>query len=633
MFQSPNRTAFSTSVPTIARADAFTEASYLADEWLLKQTDEFDLSAPTGNAYQEGNGTANLWLRREDDSLAFAFSHRDQHDPAIQWHVLVGVNKADTGANVDVEVAAEGTGQTIPPLGVPGFMPRIVDHVGVVDVWELSTTPQRVTVENARDFISLLQDQKRTLPIVAFSQPLPLTDDDVARIARRVAGAAHIVIVDVAASFMISDVLGKQFSVYQGAVRVYPPKLPRNPYDIKLYFPATIQRYNEQGAPNGVFGTIRFADVLVRSTLDRRMWPAVPAETSHKVETQSAETVSEQTATTALPASARIIERPEEPRLAVSPTLSAIAEEVKKTKRVTEVAPESSSEQSAKRIADLMAQIEELRTQNATLRSQRDSYYDDYFNAQTQLEELQRQADTSKEIAGSGISLEGLTGEDAATMKALFDAFTAIRRMADRTGAAEAATQQLRDENDDQRREIGKLKMMIERLQGRDADEQTRQAERPTDYRDVGAVETYLKRAHGECIALRPNAKKTLAEGLYADSDRIIEMLDLLGKPHHDMKTGVDGAYDAFNTQSDALRVKYSPVLSESSIGEYGDYYRVALKDGSRVEADDIGHIRDLGKSYAPERMAAIYFFWDPDRTRTIAKCRLPALGASLVRM
>ena len=196
---------------------------------------------------------------------------------------------------------------------------------------------------------------------------------------------------------MISDLLGRQFSVYQGAVRVYPPKLPRNPYDIKLYFPATIQRYNEQGAPNGVFGRIRFADVLVRSTLDRRMWPAVSTEPVPKVETAAVGFASEQIAAATLPASARIIERQEEPRLAdISPTLSAIAEEVKKTESPVEAKPAISSEQEARRTADLAAQLEELRSENATLKSQRDSYYDDYFNAQTQLEELQRQAETSE---------------------------------------------------------------------------------------------------------------------------------------------------------------------------------------------------------------------------------------------
>ncbi len=616
MLLSPNRTAFSASVPTVVRADAFAEATRFVDEWLQRQTEEFELPPPGGDAYQEENPTAKLWLRRDNDSLAFAFSHRDQQDPSIEWHVLVGVNKTDAGASVDAQVAAEGTGQAIPPLGVPGFMPRIVDHVGVLDVWKLTAVPQRVSVENAHEFTLLLRDPKRMLPVVAFSEPLPLTSDEVVRIARRVAGAAHIVVIDVAASFMISDVLGRQFSVYQGAVRVYPPKLPRNPYEIKLYFPATVQRYNEHGAPNGVFGTIRFADVVVRSTLDRRMWPAVPAETSAAQTTETG-AVPQQASTTTLATSARFIERSEEPLVGGSRTLSAIAEEAKKAKPPVEVAPEPSREQDAERIVELVARVDDLRTQNATLQSQRDSYYDDYFNAQTQLEELQRQAETSKEIAGSGISLEGLIGEDAATMKALFEAFIAVRRMADRTAASEAATRQLRDEHENQRREIGKLKMMIERLQDRDA-EQARQVERPTDYHNVTAVEAYLKGVHGECIALHPNAKKTFAEGLYADSSRIIEMLDLLGRLHHDMKMGSDGAYDAFTTRCDALRVKYSPVLSESSVGDYGDYYRVTLKDGARVEAEDIRHIRDLGTSYAPERMAAIYCFWDADRKRTV---------------
>ena len=205
LLQSPSRTAFSTSVLTVVRDDAFAEASFFADQWLQKQTEEFDLSEPSGGIYQESNTVAKLWLRRDEDSLAFAFSHRDQHDPAIEWHVLVGINRTDFGANVGVEVAAEGTEPTIPPLGVPGFMPRIVDHVGVVDIWKLSTVPQRVTVEKRARIHFIAPLPKPLSTDCRLFEPLPLADDDVARIARRVAGAAHIVVVDVAASFTISD--------------------------------------------------------------------------------------------------------------------------------------------------------------------------------------------------------------------------------------------------------------------------------------------------------------------------------------------------------------------------------------------------------------------------------------------
>ena len=142
---------------------------------------------------------------------------------------------------------------------------------------------------------------------------------------------------------------------------------------------------------------------------------------------------------------------------------------------------------------------------------------------------------------------------------------------------------------------------------------------RPSDYRQVDDLEKYLKSRHGDCIILHPNARDTLRAGLFENSGHLIEMLELLGRPHHALKTGADDgkAYKDFHQKKEALHVKYGPVLSETSTGEYGHYYEVTW-NGNRIDASDIGHIRDQGTTYAPERMAALYFYWDSERKTTV---------------
>jgi len=577
-----DRTAFVTSVPTIARPDAFDAACALTEEWLTQQAAEYGLELRGARNTRLTNPTAQVWFRRDDESLAVAFSYKDDRVPAVVWHVLVGINKAGDGAEIEVEVAAEGAGGLLPPLAVPSFLPTIVEQIGLADVWALTSGAQPVAAENAGAFVDLLCNVERKLPVVAFSEPLPLALEAVARIARRVAGAAHIVLVESAASFGISDRLGRPLSVYQGAVRVYPPKLPANPHEIKLYFPATIQRYDEQQRANGAFGPIRFADVLARSTLDRRMWPA----------------------SSVVP----------------GPALSAIALEAEQSAPAAKptAAPPSAAESDL--VAEVTAQLDELRARNERLKSALDNANDSWFNAQTQLEELQKQAMTTEELAVERFTFEGLTGEDQATMKALFDAFFAVKKMAERTAAAEAAAQQLRDESDAQRREIAKLAWTIESLQQRASGADDGKIEKPMDYRDVEAVEAYLEARHGDSIRLHQNARAALREGLYEDSDHIIAMLDLLGRPHHAMKTsgGAGGAYRAFHAQKDALHLKYGPVLRDTSLGDYGEYYEVTDEQGRRLSAREIRHIRDLGTTFSPERMASIYFYWDGEREATV---------------
>lgn len=186
-----NRAAFSTSVLTASSAVAFDRATHYVREWLSRQASEFNLEALTGtpSLEQRRNDAARVLVHTTKDALSFAFAHRDQHDASTSWHVLGAITARNGSAQVDVEVAAEGAPPPlVPPLGMPAFMVQIVNDVGLLDVRPLSTEPIAIKPDDAAAFGDFLRNGKRELPVVAFSQPLPLTADEINRISRRIAG-------------------------------------------------------------------------------------------------------------------------------------------------------------------------------------------------------------------------------------------------------------------------------------------------------------------------------------------------------------------------------------------------------------------------------------------------------------
>jgi len=62
------------------------------------------------------------------------------------------------------------------------------------------------------------------------------------------------------------------------------------------------------------------------------------------------------------------------------------------------------------------------------------------------------------------------------------------------------------------------------------------------------------------------------------------------------------------------LATDYAALRISPKIGATSE----VIWDGTRIDASEIGHIRDLGTTYAPERMAALYFYWDSKRGATV---------------
>lgn len=590
---------------------SYTLSTNLARRWMSRQADEhgiegLDFAVPVQSLQ---NGHARLFFQDQDESFSFALAHEDDRDSGTKWRILGAIEQRGDRAHLAVEVSVETNRRyVIPPLGMPSFLAEIIANVGLEDVWPLTIEPLVITTDNAADFVALIRDPRRRLPIIAFSQPLSLTRNDVERITRRVAGASHVVIVNVAASFVISEHLGRNFSVFQGAVRAYPPNLPADQFKVPLFFPAAVQKINAEERLNGPFGRVRFADVLVREALS--VAPAIPQRTQPAVTTATPE----QPASTDEPSDADLTN--DDPAILVDLDVEGAAETQKVSPMLTAAAQalELANDVAIPRepvseidLRDL--RIKELEDELAKAKKNENDAYAD-------IEKLEQLLDQDGQIQEA--TIPNATEQDIEVLDALKSAFSAVRRLVEQRSAAEAAAQSLRDEMDDLRREVGRQRIRLEGMERADpAPTAANAATRPPDYRKVEELVTYLRAKHGDKILLHNNAKVTLAEGRYEDSEHLIDSLDLLGSLYHAMKTGATNGRSTFHDRRNELRLKYSKALSETGVGINGKHYVVSY-EGREVDPRNVWHVRNNAQNYTPERMMGLYFFWDGERKTTV---------------
>ncbi|MCG3777282.1 MAG: hypothetical protein JW395_4160 [Nitrospira sp.] len=122
--------------------------------------------------------------------------------------------------------------------------PTVVRHVleslsAEADGWSLPNAAVRIGKSEVSDFVGLLYEPNRRLPVITISE----SESGVTRIppdelAQTVAGAAHIIHLSADASWELTRSVGKRMSVYNGAARLYLPGLTEDsedPYQHPLF--------------------------------------------------------------------------------------------------------------------------------------------------------------------------------------------------------------------------------------------------------------------------------------------------------------------------------------------------------------------------------------------------------------
>lgn len=153
-------------------------------------------------------------------------------DPGRIWTTEVGLAERSDGQVVfgcRLLCSERGLPATT-PRSIPSFVRGIAfKQACKLDGRSIGPNPWIVeTEEEAADLIDFLCARERRHPVVAFSLPDGSNDPNqtiipVRHFIRRTVGYVHTVIVKPAATMILTDELGKEFSVYRQAVRTYYP--------------------------------------------------------------------------------------------------------------------------------------------------------------------------------------------------------------------------------------------------------------------------------------------------------------------------------------------------------------------------------------------------------------------------
>lgn len=166
-----------------------------------------------------------FWAARLDDA--------DKNVPMRTWVTEIGIGADGGDVLFGARLICTTRGEDAPfDHSIPGFVrPILQTGPAWLDDHAVGLVARFVDDESGvDDLVHLLEDRGRRAPVVVFS--LPERDSDpshtaasAANVHRLTLGAAHVFIISGRAAFWLSDLIGKEFSVYRQAVRIYKPGL------------------------------------------------------------------------------------------------------------------------------------------------------------------------------------------------------------------------------------------------------------------------------------------------------------------------------------------------------------------------------------------------------------------------
>jgi hypothetical protein len=258
--------------------EPFENAAKLIEEWWNEKAAPYDIgissSTPDLSFSREG---FKVEFARSDSLFALAMEEPDSSIDGRSWIVDVAL-KADNG-RVDFGLRHSYrqpyNTTDVPEPRAPRFLRQIVDEIGAVDIWPMESVAQTIDTATIQRFMSLIESDRRTLPIIAISEDeltgSVFTDPD--KMARLLAGTAQVFRIDRNASWNLWREWGNDWSVFRGAIRCYLPNLDRegDKFKHRLWFPEGIARLDanlRNGSTNAIV-----KHVFSQITAQFEAWP------------------------------------------------------------------------------------------------------------------------------------------------------------------------------------------------------------------------------------------------------------------------------------------------------------------------------------------------------------------------
>lgn len=220
-----------------------------------------------------------IWAARVDDA--------DKQVPQRTWATEAAIGRSEGTVLFGVRLFCVSRTSN-PPFSrsIPGFVKGALAAAPLeLDGRLVSSEPWVVGPDDVPSLVALLCSEWRTSPVCVFSLPEGEEDPSTTTIPvgpflSRTLGASHTVVLTGPATYRLTDHLGKEFSVFQGAVRSYNPGFrpeESQPSDHPLAMAARIEEWSD-----GPAGFVRMLvnEVLRRSVSERNLERELPSYNS-----------------------------------------------------------------------------------------------------------------------------------------------------------------------------------------------------------------------------------------------------------------------------------------------------------------------------------------------------------------
>lgn len=209
-----------------------------------------------------------MWGARLDDA--------DKSVPQLTWVTEIGLKQlSDRSIAVSARLVCtrRGTNNYFIERSTPDFI-RSIAAIGTASLDGRLLRPEPwLVADDVLSLCDLIRDPKRRAAVIVASLPVGSTDAKNAAfpldiLCRRTFGAAHVAILTGPASFRLTDELGREFSVFNRAVRNYRPDFNPEVDEPHQHPWATGRRIqNWDGGPARYASFL--ADLLLKDTVER----------------------------------------------------------------------------------------------------------------------------------------------------------------------------------------------------------------------------------------------------------------------------------------------------------------------------------------------------------------------------
>ena len=223
---------------TLSKEEAYNRASNIVYEWgKQKFSSIFTYMPYFKETFDDKRDGCEIGVITDPENGRFVFRgvHPDNSIPGRRWitDVEIRKNNEDFILGIKLSVTSLRSCSEDIPFSIPGFVNRIIDNIGISDIIQICGQQHHISTEKeVESFAEFLQNSKRQMPVILIT-PCMRTEDgifdgymmDANQMAIDLMGVAHVFQIEKAANDYFTELVGRQWTAFNGTVRTYYPEV------------------------------------------------------------------------------------------------------------------------------------------------------------------------------------------------------------------------------------------------------------------------------------------------------------------------------------------------------------------------------------------------------------------------